>query len=158
MVSLHFFETHERGNVEGKERKVYSWRATNRRDRGQTDSEDAVSFCCSRNCHCTTFSWSSSHDWWCADGLCNSFCGCIDTTGKMTYFASDCARGFEWDYMYTVRFDGRLAGHQHVQGVLGYSPEWILPDPAWQVSKVRISAHDDGVYPRRLEHFGGLLL
>ena len=28
MVSLHFFEVHERGNVEGKEREVYSGQQT----------------------------------------------------------------------------------------------------------------------------------
>jgi len=40
--------------------------------------------------------------------------------------------------------------NQHVQGVLGYFPSESLR--IQQVSKVRISSHDDDCYPRCLEH------
>ncbi len=67
-----------------EEGRRWKWvlRPTSSRDWGQTGSEDTDSFCCSRNWHCTTFSWSSSHGWWCADGLCYSFCGCKDAAGR----------------------------------------------------------------------------
>ncbi len=58
-------------------------RPTNRRNWGQTGSEDPVSFCCSRSCHCTTFSSSSSHTWQCADGLGRSLCVCIHGVGRI---------------------------------------------------------------------------
>ncbi len=42
-------------------------RPTNTSDWGDTDSVETVSFCFSRNCHCTTCSSSSSHGWWWPD-------------------------------------------------------------------------------------------
>ena len=55
-----------------------------------------------------------------------------------------------------VRFDGRLAARQYVQGVLGYSAEWLPPDEERLVGQVRIFAHDGCGYPGGLERWGVL--
>ncbi len=79
-------------------------------------------------------------------GCCRSCCICRSS-------GWDCASGFEWGSRSAVRFDGRFSVRRHVQGALGHVAEWGPPDPARQVSKVRISSDDDGGDPRHLERW-----
>ncbi len=64
---------------------------------------------------------------------------CKRSTRRCDCSSSGGVSGLEWDSI--------------VQGVLGYVEEWLPPDAERTHNQVRIFAHDDGGYPRDLEHW-----
>ena len=78
---------------------------------------------------------------------------CYISNSGCTSSVSDGHCCLEWPSSSAVWSHRWLAGHQHVQAVLGYDGEWDPADTSTEDNKVRILTDDDGDYPRRLERW-----